>query len=113
MAILILFAIGLGIILGVLNVFFRDVGHFFGVFLQFWFWLTPIVYPITIIPEAFRSLIQWNPMAPIINGFQVIFVQGQYPDWQSLWFVTVLAIFFCFLGLKLFRQHSGDMVDEL
>ena len=45
LAVQVLFAIGLGISLGVLNVFFRDVGQFFGIFLQFWFWLTPIVYP--------------------------------------------------------------------
>lgn len=111
--VLILFACGLGIILGVLNVFFRDVGHFFGIFLQFWFWLTPVVYPISIVPNAFRSLIQWNPMAPIVGGFQTIFVQGQYPDWQSLWLVTLLAIFLCYLGLGSFRKHAGDMVDEL
>ena len=43
------FAIGLGMVLGVLNVFFRDVGQLFGVVLQFWFWLTPIVYPVTIV----------------------------------------------------------------
>jgi len=52
--ILIAFAIGLGITLGVLNVFFRDVGQFFGIVIQFWFWLTPIVYPISILPECAR-----------------------------------------------------------
>ena len=112
-ALLILFAIGLGMILGVLNVFFRDVGHFFGIFLQFWFWLTPVVYPISIIPDRFRALIAWNPMALIVEAFQAIFVQNQWPDWESLWFVFLLAIFFCLIGFKLFRQHAGDMVDEL
>ena len=112
-ALIILFAIGLGIILGVLNVFFRDVGHFFGIFLQFWFWLTPVVYPISIVPDRFRALIAWNPMAPMIEGFQAIFVQGQWPNWQSLWFPTLLSLLLCIFGLKLFRQHSGDMVDEL
>lgn len=112
-AILILFASGLGMILGVLNVFFRDVGHFFGIFLQFWFWLTPVVYPIAITPNVFHSFIRWNPMAPIVGGFQAIFVQGEYPDWQSLWFVSLLTIFLCYLGFSLFRKHAGDMVDEL
>lgn len=111
--ILILFATGLGIVLGVLNVFFRDVGQFFGIFLQFWFWLTPVVYPISIIPEKLRLLMRWNPMAPLVEGFQGIFVQNQWPAWESLWFVMLLTIIFCFLGLTLFRQHSSDMVDEL
>jgi len=47
------FSIGLGMTLGVLNVFFRDVGQFFSVVIQFWFWLTPIVYPAAISPERF------------------------------------------------------------
>ena len=113
LAILILFAIGLGVLLGVLNVFFRDVGQFFGIFLQFWFWLTPIVYPANIIPEKIRSLMWVNPMLPLVEGFQVIFVQGQWPNWSSLWFVTLLAILFCALALRLFRKNSADMVDEL
>jgi len=52
LAIQIGFAIGLGIIVGVLNVFFRDVGQFFAVLLQFWFWFTPVVYPTSIRPES-------------------------------------------------------------
>ena len=48
--ILVAMAIGLGVTLGVLHVFFRDVGQFFGIVLQFWFWFTPIVYPVSILP---------------------------------------------------------------
>jgi lipopolysaccharide transport system permease protein len=113
MAMLILFGIGLGLTLGILNVFFRDVGQFFGIFLQFWFWFTPLVYPINAIPARFQSIIRWNPMTSIVQGFQDILVYKQWPDWQSLWFVTCLAIIFCMLGMSLFRKHSGEMVDEL
>lgn len=107
------FAIGLGITLGVLNVFFRDVGQLFGVVLQFWFWLTPIIYPVTILPESARSLMDLNPMAALVAGYQTILVSGQWPQWQSLWPVTVLAILFCGVGMRLFRKHAGEMVDEL
>lgn len=113
LAILVAFAIGLGISLGVLNVFFRDVGQFFGIVIQFWFWLTPIVYPITILPEAVRSLMGYNPMAGLMVAFQNILVTGQWPVWQGLWPVTVLAIAMCALGMYLFRKHAGEMVDEL
>jgi len=51
----ILFAAGLGMVIGVLNVFFRDVGQLFSVILQFWFWLTPIIYPIDILPAVVQS----------------------------------------------------------
>ena len=107
------FAIGLGITLGVLNVFFRDVGQFMGVVLQFWFWLTPIVYPISALPEMARSLIKLNPMVPLIAAYQSILVNKLPPDWMALLPTAVLAIVFCLMGMKLFRAHSGEMVDEL
>jgi lipopolysaccharide transport system permease protein len=110
---LIALAIGLGILLGVLNVFFRDVGQFFGIFIQFWFWFTPIVYPASILPEAVRTLQAWNPMASLIGACQTILVHGQYPHWPSLALPAVLSALLCMLGLSIFRKRSGEMADEL
>lgn len=110
---LVAFAIGLGISLGVLNVFFRDVGQFFGIFIQFWFWLTPIVYPISILPETVRPMMSYNPMASIMGALQDILVAGHWPAWQSLLPATSIAIALCVIGMSLFRKHAGEMVDEL
>jgi len=109
----IVFSIGLGMILGVLNVFFRDVGQFFGILLQFWFWFTPIVYPVKTLPPAARDLLVWNPMVPIITSYQNVLVYGRAPDWTALLPVTLLALALCILGMKLFRKRAGEMVDEL
>ncbi len=109
----VLFAIGLGITLGVLNVFFRDVGQAFGVILQFWFWLTPIVYPITILPESGQQLMAYNPMMHLMGAYQGILVRGELPHWESLWPVAAAAVFFCVIGLRLFRKRAGEIVDEL
>lgn len=107
------FSIGLGITLGVLNVFFRDVGQFFAILLQFWFWFTPIVYPASILPEAVRPLLAWNPMVPVIGAYQTILVNGQWPDWQALWPAALAGIALCVFGMRLFRKRAGEMVDEL
>lgn len=107
------FAIGLGMTLGVLNVFFRDVGQFFGIFLQFWFWLTPIVYPAAILPESIQSIMAINPMYPLIHAYQNVFVLGQIPDFMTLIYPLILGLGLCALGLGLFRKHVGEMVDEL
>jgi lipopolysaccharide transport system permease protein len=112
-ALLVLFAIGLGVTLGVLNVFFRDVGQFFGIFLQFWFWLTPIVYPVSILPEPIARYVHLNPMARLVAACQDILVHGRWPDWLSLTPVLVLAVLLCAFGMRLFRRHSGELVDEL
>lgn len=109
----ILFSVGLGISLGVLNVFFRDVGQFFGVVLQFWFWLTPVVYPIDILPSVVRSALRYNPMTLLITAYQDILVNGRWPDWLSLWPVAFIAVLLCVWGMYLFREHAGEMVDEL
>ena len=106
-------AIGLGLVLGVLNVFFRDVGQFFQIFIQFWFWFTPIVYPATILPPALREWLALNPMAPLIIAIQNVLLHGQAPDWLALLPTTLIALALCVLGLRLFRKRAGEMVDEL
>lgn len=111
--ILILFSIGLGITLGVLNVFFRDVGQFFGIFITFWFWLTPIIYPVNALSEELRGFLEYNPMTGLMMAFQGILVSGQWPQWETLLPITLLAVVMCLLGMSLFRRHAGEMVDEL
>lgn len=109
----VLLAIGLGLVVGVLNVFFRDVGQFVTIAMQFWFWLTPIVYPASILPEQVRPMLAYNPMATLVQSYQAILVKGEAPDWQALLSVAVLALLLCVLGMRLFRKRAGEMVDEL
>jgi len=106
-------AAGIGTVAGVLNVFFRDVGQFIGILLQFWFWFTPIVYSVATLPAWARSWIGLNPATTLAQAYQTIYVYGKAPDWHGLWHVAVLAAVFCVLALILFRRHAGDMVDEL
>ncbi|AJJ20187.1 lipopolysaccharide transport system permease [Yersinia intermedia] len=113
LSILIIFSIGLGITVGILNVFFRDVGHFFGMIMQFWFWLTPIVYSGEILPDNIRHYLIFNPLAGIVKSCQTILVKGEWPDWSSLLPAAILGCILCLFGMHLFRKHSGEMVDEL
>ncbi|MGY2439483.1 ABC transporter permease [Pseudomonas sp. SDO52101_S400] len=108
-----MFCAGLGMVLGVLNVFFRDVGQLFAICLQFWFWLTPIVYPMSILPEWVQRLLQLNPLTNLIGSYQNLFVYGQWPVWSSLLPVFIAALVMCLIGLRLFRRRVGEMVDEL
>lgn len=113
LAIQIALAVGVGITLGTLNVFFRDVGQLFGIVLQFWFWLTPVVYSVNVLPEQIKPLMALNPMTHLVSAYQTILVHAQWPNWQSVWPVAVLSVLLCTFGLRLFRRHAGDMVDEL
>ena len=113
LALQVMFSAGLGMILGVLNVFFRDVGQFFGILLQFWFWLTPIVYPMSILPEGIQRVLALNPLTALMHSYQNVFLYNQWPDWSSLTPLLVIGLLFCLMGLRLFRQRVGEMVDEL
>lgn len=113
LGILVAFAVGLGITLGVLNVFFRDVGQFFTIFITFWFWLTPVVYPVAALPQWVKDYMRWNPMAGLMESFQQVMLANRWPDWGSLWPALAWAAALCITGLTLFRRHAGEMVDEL
>ena len=109
----ILFTVGLGMLLGILNVFFRDVGQFFPIFLQFWFWLTPIIYAVDIVPEAFRAPLTLNPLLPLFSAYQGIFVRGLWPEWSALLPLLVVSMLLNIVAFRLFRKRAGEMVDEL
>ena len=103
----------MGLTLGVLYVFFRDVGQLTAVVLQFWFWVTPVVYPLNILPPFFQELVGHNPLTHLMGAYQTILVKGHWPDWSSLCSVALLAVFFCVSGAYLFHKHAGEMADEL
>ncbi len=108
------FAIGLGLVCGTLNVFFRDIGKSIGVIIIFWFWLTPIVYPRDTLPEFIQDLlITWNPMAAFIGAYQDIFLTGTMPNWSVFIPHVIEAILLLWLGFFTFMKLSGEMVDEL
>ncbi|MNG59941.1 Teichoic acid translocation permease protein TagG [compost metagenome] len=109
----VVFALGLGVVLGVVNVFFRDVGQFVTVLLQFWFWFTPIVYVLATLPVWAQGILKYNPMAVLVDNYQRVVIHQQPIEWGSVWPVMVVAIVLCILGMHLFRKHAADMVDEL
>lgn len=111
--ILCVFALSLGILAGVLNVFFRDAGQFFGMLLQFWFWFTPIVYPLSILPEDIQPIVLANPLTPLIMSQQTIALGRGWPDWSSLLSPAICAGVIAILALALFRRRSDEIVDEL
>ncbi|MFT3791166.1 MAG: ABC transporter permease [Rudaea sp.] len=106
-------ALGLGLLLGTLNVFFRDIGQFTSVLLQFWFWLTPIIYAPSVLPQALRNVLWVNPIVPLADAYHAIFSAQAFPDWASLIYPLLLAVFLLGLGGFAFLRLSGEIVDEL
>lgn len=107
------FAVGLGLVLGVLNVFIRDVGQVMQVILQLWFWLTPIVYMVNVVPGPMKTFLHFNPMYAIIVSYQQTLLWGRAPDYKGLIAVAILSAILLGMALVLFRKSSPDMVDVL
>ncbi|NOR79717.1 MAG: ABC transporter permease [Methyloprofundus sp.] len=109
----VILAMGIGLILGILNVFLRDIGQAVPIILQIWFWFTPIVYPEKIIPESYRYLMEYNPMYSIVSSYHQVLVYNNSPHIESVAIVTGIAIVLVLLSLFLFRRASAEMVDVL
>jgi lipopolysaccharide transport system permease protein len=107
------FATGLGLALGVLNVFIRDVAQAVAILLQFGFWFTPIVYIIDIIPQSYRPVLYLNPMFWVVDSFHRVLAFGEAPNLAALSAVAALTLMLLWLSLSLFRRSSHEMVDVL
>lgn len=106
-------ALGIGLTLGVFNVFLRDIGQIVPIILQIWFWFTPIVYPVSIIPENYRHLMNLNPLYPIVNAYHKILVYNETPQLFAIAVTSIVALAILLLSLFLFRRASAEMVDVL
>lgn len=106
-------ALGIGLILGVINVFVRDVGQIVPILIQTLFWFTPIVYPLEIVPETIKAVIAYNPMIPIVSAYHDILVFGKTPAWQALSTNFLVSAALLIIGLFMFRRASAEMVDVL
>lgn len=105
--------IGVGLIIGVLNVFIRDVSHVVPIILQILFWFTPIVYPENAIPAAYRHLLRYNPMYPVIRCFQDILAFNRPPHPEHLLITCAVSLVLMVIGFLLFMRANEEMVDVL
>lgn len=108
-----LLAMSLGMLLGILNVFMRDLGQVVPVVLSALFWLTPIVYNIHVLPERFQRWFALNPLHPLVASYQNVLVYGKAPAWGGLLMVILGTMALSLTALFVFRQASAEMVDSL
>jgi len=102
---------GMGCILAVLNLFFRDIGHVLGIILQIWMWLVPVIYVETIVPHSFRYLFWLNPVYPFLVGFREVFLYYQGPSliiWGAMMGWTLLFIQLGMSAMHILRDEIRD-----
>jgi ABC-2 type transport system permease protein len=114
-----MFVVGLGLLLSVLNVYFRDVQHLIGILLQIWFYATPIVYPITVVRDAlkdhpaFFALYKLNPMVRFVEAYRDCLYDLRFPALlDSLYLFGVSAATLA-LGVFVFSKLEPKLAEEL
>lgn len=109
----ILITAGFSLLFSVLNVFFRDLEHMLGIFLMLWFYLTPIFYSISFIPENYQFLFKINPLTSPIISLQNIFYYNQPVPWKLFLYGLIFGIIIFFSGWIVFGKLNRRLAEEV
>ncbi|WP_141680302.1 ABC transporter permease [Bacillus sp. FJAT-26390] len=110
---LLFMTLGLGWFFASLGVFIRDIGQFLGLAVQALMFLSPIFYPISIIPESFRVFYYLNPISYVVEDMRKVIILGQSPDWTWLIIGTLIGMLLSWLGYLWFQKTKGGFADVL
>jgi ABC-type polysaccharide/polyol phosphate export permease len=105
-----IFTLGAMLFFAAANVYYRDVTHILQIVLQAWFYLTPVIFPLEMIPQKYRWLFKLNPLIYVVNGFRLAVYYGQLPRVQSIAASFICAFLMLFIGYSLFRKYQNDFV---
>jgi len=105
-------ALGVGLWLSAMNVQYRDVRYAIPFMIQLWMFATPIVYPLSLVPERYRSLVALNPMAGIIEGYRAAML-GRPFQWDALAMAAVLCVLLLVAGAFYFRRVEKTFADVI
>jgi len=112
LAIQLALSLGLGLGGAALNVFFRDIKHLFVLGLQLWLYATPIIYPVTLIPERYHTYYYLNPMAGVIEAYRSVILHASPPG--NYLIISALAAAVVFLsGYWLFKRVEHKFADVI
>ena len=115
MAIQLFMNLGLAYLLAAANVFFRDVEHILGVLLMAWYFLTPVLFPASILDQrpTERFLLDLNPMTGVITGYHRALLDGVPPEWGPLVWSAAFAATAFLVGFALFHRTKDDFESAL
>ncbi|MEO7571630.1 MAG: ABC transporter permease [Acidimicrobiales bacterium] len=114
------FVLGVALALSVLNVYFRDVQHLLGIFMQLWFYATPIIYPISLVAEAdarnslpLLRIYRLNPMARFVEAYRDVLYDLRFPPAEDLLFLGVISAIVLVVGYAIFYRLEPRLAEEL
>ena len=108
-----IFALGMALLTSAITVYFRDMEHILGIVSMAWMYLTPVVYPKSMIPEKYQKIFNLNPMTPIIDCYRTVLYHKRIPDLSTLLIAVALGVFFLIFGALVFNKLQKHFAEEL
>jgi len=105
--------LGAAWLLASLGVFVRDIVQGVTLVLMAWMYLTPIIYPESLVPDRYRSLVNLNPFTPLVRNYRRIILEGNLPDWRGLAYFTVFAVASFVFGYWWFARTRKNFADVI
>ncbi len=110
---------GSTLLVSALNVFFRDLQHLISIILMVWFFATPIIYPLDMVPETFRSILYFNPMTVFVIMYRNIFYHVKYtegfgfPPTPFIIYAVGVSLLVFFVGYFVFKKLEPRFAEEI
>jgi lipopolysaccharide transport system permease protein len=104
---------GVALLLAGVNVFYRDVRFVVPLALQLWMYASPIIYPLSSVPEWLRPAYMLNPMAGIINSYRRVMLQGEPPVPEELLTASLLSALMLVIGYVYFKRVEPEFADVM
>ena len=104
-------ALGVGLWLSALNVLYRDIGYIIPFLTQLWFYLTPIVYPASEVPEQWQTLYALNPMVGVVEGFRWALLGTDTSPGPMVAVSSIVALLMLISGMFYFRRMERNFAD--
>lgn len=109
----IMFTVAVALVTSAVTVFYRDIRFVVPLGVRIWMYLTPVIYPISMVPERYRTLVMLNPMAGIIDGYRKIILMGQLPDFSSLAYTAAISLVLFFASYAWFKRAEMVFADVI
>lgn len=107
------FTLGIAFLTAAATVFFRDVVQLVQIVISFWIYVTPILYPLVMLPEWAKKVMYFNPLYPFIESYQSLFVRGEPDNLHMIIYASLWALLFFVSGAFIFNKLKDEFADWL
>lgn len=105
--------LGIAMLLSSWNLFYRDIRHVVPLLTQVWMYMTPIIYPLDLVPKKYLAFYMLNPMASIMDSFRRVMLEGKPPAWDYLGVAAAVSVVLLVVGYRTFKRLEPVFAETI